>query len=410
MAKPNSIRVPYASAVYGKEEIRAVNRILANPQRIVAGESVREFERQIAKAFGKSHGLMVNSGSSANLIALEVINLPPGSEVITPALTFSTTLAPILQKGLTPVFVDVEEGTYVVNVDQVEAMITKKTSALMIPSILGNIPDLERLQKLAKKHDLWLIEDSCDTLGPSFKGKPTGHYSDITTTSFYASHIITAAGGGGMVCFHDKKLALRALVMSSWGRQSTLFGVNEKSEDLKKRFSTRIGGKVYDAKFIFSEIGYNFQPIELEAAFGLEQLKKLGKFSVLRKRNYGILENFFRRYEKFFILPRQDKRAKTNWLAFPLTIRPGAPFSRLEITKYLEERDIQTRPVFTGNVLKQPAFKNIKAKQRSAGYPVTDRVMTNGFVLGCHHGLTGPQQKYLLSTLESFLSQYSKAL
>lgn len=410
MAKITSIRVPYASAVYGKEEIMAVNRVLANPQRIVAGEATREFERQIAGLFGKPYGLMVNSGSSANLIALEVANLPPGSEVITPALTFSTTLAPILQKGLIPVFVDVEEGTYVVNVDQVESMITKKTGALMIPSILGNIPDLERLRKLAKKHKLWLIEDSCDTLGANFKGKPTGYYSDITTTSFYASHIITAAGGGGMVCFHDKKMARRALVMSSWGRQSTLFGVNEKSEDLKRRFSTRLAGEIYDAKFIFSEIGYNFQPIELEAAFGLEQLKKLDAFSVLRKNNFATLENFFRKYENFFILPRQDVRAKTNWLAFPLTIRPDAPFSRLEITKYLEEHDIQTRPVFTGNVLKQPAFKKIKAKQRSAGYPITDTVMSNGFVLGCHQGLTKQQQKYLLTTLESFLKKFSSAL
>lgn len=409
MADSKLIRVPYASAVFGKEEVVAVNKVLANPQRIVAGESVREFEKKIARLFGKRYGVMVNSGSSANLIALEVANLPPGSEVITPILTFSTTLAPILQKGLVPVFADVMEGTYIINVDQVESLITKKTRALMIPSLLGNIPDLERLAKLARRHKLWLIEDSCDTLGPKYKGKPTGFYSHISTTSFYASHIITAAGGGGMICFHDQKLARRALVMSNWGRQSTLFGVYEKSEDLKRRFAGRIDGGVYDAKFIFSEIGYNFQPIELEAAFGLAQLKQLKKFLVLRRNNFTALEKFFKNYEEFFILPRQSSRqAEVNWLAFPVTIRPGAPFTRLQITKFLEERNIQTRPIFTGNVLRQPAFNKIKAKRTLPfGYPVADQVMRNGMVIGCHHGLTGEQREYLLMTLESFLKKYS---
>ena len=407
MVKAKIQRVPYASAVYGKAEIKAVNKVLANPQKIVAGDAVREFEKQIAKIFGKKHGVMVNSGSSANLIALETINLPPGSEVITPALTFSTTLAPILQKSLVPVFADVVEGTYVINVDQVESLITEKTKALMIPSILGNIPDLDRLSKLARKHKLWLIEDSCDTLGGKFAGKPTGNYSDISTTSFYASHIITAAAGGGMASFHDHHLARRALVMASWGRQSTLFGVHEKSEDIKKRFSNRLDGDVYDAKFIFSEIGYNFQPSEMQAAFGLEQLKRLKNFSKIRKNNFEALGKFFLSYEKYFILPHQDPRAETNWLAFPLTIRPGAPFSRLEITKYLEDRGIQTRPVFTGNVLKQPAFNHIEHKRTLAkGYPVTDLIMKNGFVLGCHQGLKPGQLKYLLATLASFLKNY----
>ena len=408
MNSSNLIRVPYASAVFGKEEIAAVNKVLANPQRIVAGESVREFEKKIARLFGKRYGVMVNSGSSANLIALEVLNLPPGSEVITPILTFSTTLAPILQKGLVPVFADVVEGAYIINVDQVESLITKKTKAMMIPSLLGNIPDLERLSKLARRHKLWLIEDSCDTLGPRYKGKPTGFYSHISTTSFYASHIITAAGGGGMVCFHDSKLARRALVMSNWGRQSTLFGLHEKSEDLKKRFAGRIDGGVYDAKFIFSEVGYNFQPTELSGAFGLEQLKRLKQFFAARRRNFSSLEKFFKKYEHFFILPRQsNKQAEVNWLAFPLTIRPGAPFTRLQISKFLEERNIQTRPIFTGNVLRQPAFNKIKAKRTlPSGYPVADQVMCNGIVLGCHQGLTIKQKTYLLATLELFLKKY----
>lgn len=407
MNNSKSIRVPYASAVFGKKEVKAVNKVLANPQKIAAGEAVREFEKKIAQLFGKRYGVMVNSGSSANLIALEVANLPRGSEVITPILTFSTTLAPILQKGLVPVFADVKEGTYVVDVDQVEALITKKTKALMIPSLLGNIPDLKRLAGLARKYKLWLIEDSCDTLGPRYKGKPTGFYTHITTTSFYASHIITAAGSGGMVCFHDAKLAQQALVMSSWGRQSTLFGVHEKSEDLKRRFTGKIDGEVYDAKFIFSEIGYNFQPTELMGAFGLVQLEQLKKFSFLRKRNFLDLEKFFEKYKKFFILPKPNKDAQVNWLAFPLTIRNSAPFSRLQITKYLEEHNIQTRPVFTGNVLKQPAFNRIKNKRTiPSGYPITNEIMKNGFVLGCHQGLNNRQKKHLLASLESFFTKH----
>lgn len=407
MKNSNLIRVPYASAVFGKKEIAAVKKVLANPQKIAAGDAVREFEKKVARLFGKRYGVMVNSGSSANLIALEVANLPRGSEVITPVLTFSTTLAPILQKGLRPVFADVEEGTYVVDMDQVESLITKKTRALMIPSLLGNIPDLERLAKLARKYKLWLIEDSCDTIGPRYKGKPTGFYTHITTTSFYASHIITAAGGGGMVCFHDAKLARRALVMSSWGRQSTLFGVHEKSEDLKKRFAGRIDGGVYDAKFIFSEIGYNFQPIELMGAFGLVQLAQLKKFSLLRKNNFIVLEKLFKKYSRFFVLPKQNKDAEVNWLAFPVTIRDSAPFTRLQITKYLEEHNIQTRPVFTGNVLKQPAFNKIKNKKIiSSGYSIADKIMKNGFVIGCHQGLNERQITHLLSTLDLFLKRF----
>ena len=192
-------RVYYAKAVYGKAEIKAVNKVLENPLKIGPGECVKTFERKIAKLFGKNHGVMVNSGSSANMLAVDVLDLPKGSEVITPVLTFATTVAPLVQKSLVPVFVDIEEGTYVVNLDQVEKAITKKTKALMIPSLIGNVPDLDRLRSLAKKHKLYLIEDSADTLGATFAGRPTGEYTDISTTSFYASHVITAAGGGGIV-------------------------------------------------------------------------------------------------------------------------------------------------------------------------------------------------------------------
>lgn len=406
MLKKSVMRVFYALAVYGKEEIAAVNEVLATPLRIGQGERVKKFERAIAKLFGKPYGIMVNSGSSANLLAVEALNLPPGSEVITPVLTFSTTLAPLLQKGLKPVFVDVVPGTYVIDVDKIEKAITRKTRAIMIPSLLGNIPDLQKLQKIAKKHKLFFIEDSCDTLGATFAGKPTGCYSDISTTSFYASHIITAAGSGGMVCVRNPKLAHEILVKSNWGRDSTLFGAYEKSEDIKRRFAGRIGAQPYDAKFVFSEIGYNFQSGELNAAFGLEQLKKLKIFSARRRANFTHLYQFFKQYEQFFILPVQDPRVKTSWLAFPLTIRGDAPFSRMEITRYLEEHNIQTRPIFTGNVLRQPGFNILSKSTKAERFPIADCIMKNGFLIACHHGLGDTERNYLESVISDFLEYH----
>src|SRR3989344_3251458 len=356
MVKNSSLRVPYGQAVHGKEEIKNVVKVL-NENRTIAGADVREFESKVAKIFGKKFGIMVNSGSSANLLAIEILNLPAGSEVITPILTFSTTVMPLVKNNLVPVFADVRPGEYVIDVDQIEKLITKKTKALMIPLLLGNVPDLERLQKITKKHKLYLIEDSCDTLGATFKGKPSGTYSDISTTSFYGSHIITAGGNGGMVILNDNKWVDKAKVLRGWGRTSSLFG---ESEDLNKRFKIKLNGIPYDAKFIFDSIGYNFMPSEIGAAFGLAQLKKLPKFKKIREVNFQSLLKFFQKYEKFFILPMQDNRVRTQWLAFPLTIKQNASFTRLEIVTFLEKHNIQTRPIFTGNILKQPGFKDIK--------------------------------------------------
>lgn len=403
--KDKQMEVPYAAAIYGSEEMGAVLNVLRNPKKIVAGPQVKEFEQKIAALFGKKYGVMVNSGSSANLIALEVLNLPVGSEVITPVLTFGTTLSPILQKGLKPVFVDVVPGTYQIDTDKIEALITENTKALMIPSLLGNIPDMVKLRALCDKYKLYFIEDSCDTVGAKFNGRPTGEYSDISTTSFYASHIVTAAGSGGMVCFHDEALARRALVKSNWGRESTLFGVYEKSEDLEKRFAGRLDGESYDAKFIFSEVGYNFQSTELNGAFGLVQLKRLDVFSALRKKYFTDLLSFFGKYEDFFVLPKQDERTETNWLCFPLAVKPDAGFNRNEITQYLEKNNIQTRPIFTGNVLKQPAFAHVAD---SNGFANTDYIMKNGFVVGCHHGLTEEQIAYMKEMFANFLKEKTK--
>jgi CDP-6-deoxy-D-xylo-4-hexulose-3-dehydrase len=401
MAKKNPYpRVPYAQAVFGNEERKAVNSVLKTPQ-IVAGAYAAKFESKVAKLFGKNHGLLVNSGSSANLLAFAIAHLPEGSEVITPALTFSTTVAPIVQNRLIPVFVDVEPGMYTVNVDQVERMITSKTRALMIPSLLGNIPDYVRLQKIAKKHKLLLIEDSCDTLGPTIDGKPTGLYTDISTTSFYASHIITAAGQGGMICVNTDEDYKEARVLSGWGRQSAL---NE-SEDIHIRYESRVEGKPYDSKFIFSQIGYNLRTTDIVAAFGLEQIKKLKTFEKARRSNFAALLKFFSKYEDYFVLPKQAKNVKTSWLAFPLTIMKDAPFTRLELVTWLEEHNIQTRPIFTGNILRQPAFKGIEHIEMPEGYPESDHIMDNGVLIGCHHGLTAKQLDHIRSTMVEFMDR-----
>jgi len=400
-------RVLYARAVYGKREMDAVKKVLGNPEKLAPGDAGARFEKQISQLFGNRHGVLTNSGSSANLLAVETLQLPPGSEVITPVLTFATTVTPLIQKGLTPVFVDVVEGTYQANLDQVEKAITQKTKAIMIPYLIGNTPDLVRLRALARKYNLLVIGDSCDTLGATFANKPIGFYTDITTTSFYASHIITAAGTGGMLCCHDDAHARRARVVGSWGRESTLFGAYEKAENIEKRFNGSIDGQPYDAKFIFSAIGYNLLSTEISAAFGLEQLKRLESFSKKRVKRFTQLREFFEMHEHFFILPQQDTRLRTNWLSFPLTIKSNAPFSRLDFTTYLEEHNIQTRPIFTGNILRQPAFENIKHRNAVKTFPVADSVMERGVLLGAHHGMTEEQVRHLKKTVNAFLSHFS---
>ena len=397
------MRVPYAQAVYGEEEIAAVTRVLQNPLKLSPGENVEKFEGEIATLFGKEHGIMVNSCSSANLLAVEAVNPKPGDEFITPALTFGTTVAPLLQKGAQPVFVDVVPGTYQIDVNQIESLITDKTVALIIPSLLGNIPELNRIQAIAKNHNLLFIEDSADTVGATFEGKPTGEYSDISTTSFYASHIITAAASGGMIMCNNPVMADRIRMLASWGRASTLFGSHEASEDIAKRFSGEIDEIPYDAKFVFSEVGYNFQSTEMAAAFGLEQLKRLPLFTQYRKDHFTRLSSFFAKYEQYFVLPQQHDDVVTNWLAFPLTIKEGAPFTRYELTRHLEEKDIQTRPIFTGNVLRQPAYKHLLDSQPVKSFPVADDIMKNGFVIGCHQGLQTEQLEYLEKTVADFI-------
>ena len=401
--KNKNLRVPYGLSVHGNEEIEAVTKVLKSSTQM--GKNVSTFEKKIAKIFSKKYGLMVNSGSSALLLAMETLDIPEGSEIITPALTFSTTVGYIVRNKLVPVFVDVEEGTYCINENKIKSLITKKTKAIVAPHLMGNIVNWKKLAPMLKKRGILIIEDSADTLGATYKNKSTGHYADISITSFYGSHIINCAGNGGMVCFNDKKQYIKAKLLRSWGRSSSLF--DEKSEKIENRFNIKLDGIRYDKKFVFESIGHNLEPSELGAAFGLVQLKKLKTNLRKREVNFNLHTKYLKKYSKYFILPRQLPKSKSGWLAYPITITEDAPFSRTDMQIFLEKKNIQTRVVFTGNILRQPGFKNIKAKRDKNGYPEADKVMKNGILIACHHGLTNKMISHIHNSIDEFLSKYN---
>jgi len=395
-------KIYYGRAVYDNKEIKAVLNVLKNKSlTLIDGENVKKLEKNVSKMFGKKYGLMVNSGSSANLLGLSSFNFKKGSEVITPNLTFSTTVAPIYQLGLIPHFIGVEKNKFVADTLQIEKCINKKTVAIMIPNLLGNIADWKNINSIAKRYKLKVIEDSADTIGYTVNKKNTGKYSDVTTNSFYASHIINGAGNGGIVCFNDYKLYEKAKLLRGWGRSSATFNESESPE---KRFNVKVSGIDYDAKYIFSELGYNFLPSEISAAFALEQLKKLKNNIEIRNRNFKKLELFFKNYKQFFKLPEQYKNVKTPWLAFPLVIKKNKFFNRKELQIYFEKNNIQTRTIFTGNILKQPVMKNKIYKYNSKCNEVANDVMKNGILLGCHQGLSLADINVICTKFKKFLN------
>ena len=400
------MKIYYGKAIYDKKEINASLSVLKSKSlTLIDGPLVKELEKKISSLFGKKYGLMVNSGSSANLLALASLNLKKGDEVITPTLTFSTTVAPIYQLGLTPHFIDVEGNSFVAKIDQIKKAINKKTKAIMVPNLLGNVPNWKNIFQIAKKRNIKLIEDSADTIGYRVHNKNLGKYSDITTNSMYASHIITGAGFGGMVCFNDKKTYERAKLLRGWGRSSAIF--NE-SEGIKKRFNIKVDGIPYDGKYIFSDMGYNFLPSEISAAFALEQLKKLSKNIKIRNYNFNQLKKFFKKYSNYFDLPEVNKKVKTPWLAFPLVIKNNKKFKRKELQIYLEKNNIQTRTIFTGNILKQPIIKNKIFKKIKNSENVSNNVMKNGLLIGCHQGLNNSDLNYIYSTFDNFFKKLKK--
>lgn len=394
------IKVPYGSTVHGEEEIEAVVNVLRTSTQM--GKHVREMEERVAKLYNKNYGIMVNSGSSALYLAADLMNYEAGSEVITPALTFSTTVAPQVKKGWVPAFVDVEEGTFNIDANKVEEMITPKTKAMIIPNLIGNLPNWQQLREIADKHNLFVLEDSADTLGAEINNASSGRFTDMSTTSFYGSHVINCGGNGGMLCVNTDAHFDRGRLLRSWGRSSSLFVESEKIEN---RFNVEIDGIPYDAKFVFEEPGYNIEPSEMGAAFGIVQLNKLSKNIDARIENYTRLRKFFEQYEEYFILPKQLPDSRTGWLALALTIRDTAPFIRRDLQIFLEKRNIQTRTVFTGNILRQPGFKNCSHKASKSGYPEADKVMRGGMLMACHHGLNEAQIAYMMECVTEFMKE-----
>ncbi len=404
MSSEERRRIEYAGSVHDDREIDAVVAVLrGGPQALRIGKNVRTFEQGIAELFGKRRGVMCNSGSSALYLAVELLGLTPGDEIVTSAVTFSTDIAPIVRAGLVPVFVDVEADTYNIDVDAIEAMIGPRTRAILVPNLIGNVPDWDRIRALADMYRLQVVEDSCDALGSTLRGTPTGTRSDISVTSFALSHIITAGGTGGMVCLDNDDLVDRCLLLRRWGRRSEvqIYGSRKGSD---RRFFSSIAGDIeYDNLFIFDELGWNFEPSEMSAAFGLVQLEKLAANLANRKRNYARLMELFGQRPDVFVLPRTTAEVDTAWHMFPILIRPESGLHRGAFQEHMERNGIDTRMVWTGNALRQPAFKGITHRAPAHGLPNADRVMEQGLILPSNHGLTDDDVTYIWATAETML-------
>jgi len=397
----NFIRVPYGSTVHGQDEIDAVVNVLKTTTQM--SKHVAEFESKISALFNKDHGIMVNSGSSALYLTIEAMDLPKGSEVITPALTFATTVGCLVKNGLIPSFVDVGVDTYCVDIDALESSINQNTSAICAPDLMGNICEWDKIRKIADKHKLKVIHDSADTLGATLNGDLVGKYTDVSITSFYGSHVINGAGNGGMIATSDKQINEKCRLLRSWGRSSSLFS---DSEAIENRFNVSLEGIQYDAKFVFQEIGYQLEPSEISAAFALVQLDKLEHNINSRKKLFLSHNKFFSQFPEFFILPNENEAAETAWLAYPLIVKENSPFTRTEMQIFLEKRNIQTRVVFTGNILRQPGYKDIECIGKADDFVNADRVMKGGILLACHHGLNDEMLDHLYGSCTKFLGNF----
>jgi CDP-6-deoxy-D-xylo-4-hexulose-3-dehydrase len=398
-------RIDYAGSVHDEREIAAVVEVLrGGPTALRIGPNVRAMEERVAELFAKRRGVMCNSGSSALYLAIEVLDLEPGDEIITSPVTFSTDLAPMIRNRLVPAFVDVTPDTFQIDVDGIEAMIGPRTRAILAPNLIGNAPDWDHIRALADAHDLRVVEDSCDALGLTLRGTPTGARADISLTSFALSHIITAAGTGGMVCFDDDALADRALLLRRWGRRSEvqLFGSAKGVE--RRLFSTIDGDIEYDNLFIFDEVGWNFEPSELSAAFGRVQLDKLDDNLAQRQRVFARTRAHVARWPEHFVLPRLTDGVETGWHMFPMLLAPASPIRRAELQRWMEGHGVDTRMVWTGNATRQPAFRDRHHRVPRDGLPNADRVMERGLVLPNNHAMTDEDCDHIGACLDAFVA------
>ena len=384
------MRVYYAEANYGKDEIDAVMKVLKEDRlAIMDGKQVHELEKKVASIFRKDYGLMTNSGSSANLLGVQGLQLPKKSKVITPALTFSTTVAPLVQSYLVPLFVDVELDTLQINTEALKEVPLKNVSAICVPNLIGNIANWEEIYSFAKKNNLKIIEDSADTIGYEYK-TDLSDWSDVSTTSFYASHVVTGSGFGGMATFKDKENYEYARSLRGWGRRSSQYG---ETEDYNRRFDCKIGGYDYDDKYVFDDLGYNFMPSEISAAFALVQIDNLESNLQCRVNNFKILSDSFSRSPNFETFKAYDN-VYTGWLAFPMLLTNKLRGKRKQLQIFLEKAGIQTRTIFTGNILKQPVSNKFSWDSHGT-FDVSDEIMQNGIMLGCHNQMNNEKLEYL---------------
>lgn len=404
---PGISNIPVSGKVLDKEDLR--NLILSSLDLwLTAGEFTDKFEEKLRKTLDMRHCLFVNSGSSANLVAMsslkELYKLEEGDEIITSAVNFPTTMNPIIQNGLRPVFVDAENKTYNINADLIEEKINEKTKGIVLAHTLGNPIDLEKITDICDKYDLFLMEDMCDAFGSKYKDQFVGSFGDVATLSFYPAHHITT-GEGGAVLTNKPKLKKIMESMRDWGRDC--YCKPGEDNTCKKRFDWQLGGLPagYDHKYIYSHIGYNLKATDMQAAVGLSQLNKLDGFIEKRKINFNYLKDKFSQFD-VFDLPQQSKNSDPSWFGFPLTINEKAKFERTELLRFYDEHRIGTRLLFAGNVLLQPAYYDLKFDDPN-NYPVANNIAKNSFWLGVFPGLTFEMLDYVVDTTKKFLDEKS---
>jgi len=379
---------------------------------LTSGRFAHEFEEEFAKVMGVKHAMLCNSGSSANLLAVSALKsdrlgeraLVDGDEVITMAAGFPTTVNPIIQNRLIPVFIDCELGTYDATAEMMQAAISPKTRAIVMAHTLGNPFNLDAVMSIAKENNLFVIEDSCDAVGATYDGKPVGSFGDLSTASFYPAHHVTMGEGG---CVQAKTASMRKIVESlrDWGRDC--WCPTGHDDTCGRRFDWQLGGLPYgyDHKYTYSHIGYNLKLTDMQAAVGVAQLKKLPEFIAARRKNFNRLYEGVKKYEEFFILPQTTPKSEPSWFGFLLTVRPGAPFTRFEIVQHLESRRVATRQLFGGNLLAQPAYQNIEHRI-SGDLTNTEIVSTNTFWIGVFPGLTNEMIDFMIATIHEFMDNY----
>ena len=401
--------VRYAGRVYGEQEL--LNLVEASLDfYLTAGRFTEEFEAGVADRLGLDEALLVNSGSSANLVALTALTSPtlgerrlrPGDEVITVAAGFPSTVAPIVQNGLVPVFVDVRLGDYNADPDQLRAAVSPRTRAIMLAHTLGVPFDLDTVMDLVRTHDLWLVEDNCDALGSRFRGRPTGTFGHLSTLSFYPAHQITT-GEGGMVLTNDRLLARVARSIRDWGRDCYCAG--GENNTCGKRFSQQFGTLPYgyDHKYVYTHLGYNLKATDMQAAIGCAQLERLDGFVATRRRNHASLLEALRPYEDRLLLPVAPPETEPSWFGFVVTVREDAGFTRNELTGFLEANRIETRNLFSGNLLRHPAFRDVE--RRVVGdLANTDTVMERTFFVGVYPGIDEARLEYVIDAFRRFMA------